>query len=58
MAILSLSAVMLKLKFANAKGGMFRFIPPKAELRPVKRRRSCDIAYRTNGGASPTLQIL
>ncbi len=31
MAILSLGAVMLK--FENAKGWMFQFIPPKAELR-------------------------
>ncbi len=43
MAILSLGAVMLKLKFENAKGGMFQFIPPKADLRPVKRRRIFDI---------------
>jgi len=35
--------VMLKLKFENAQGGIFQFIPPKAELRPVRRRRICDI---------------
>ena len=68
MAILSLSGVMLKLKFANAKGGIFQFIPPKADLRPVKRHRICDPSNdagsailgieRANGGASPTIQIL
>lgn len=43
MAILSLGGVMLKLKFENAQQGIFQFIPPKADLRPVKRRRICDI---------------
>jgi hypothetical protein len=43
MAMIGLVAVMLKLKIAKAKGGMFQFIPPKLDLRPVKRRRICDI---------------
>jgi len=33
MAMIGLGAVMLKLKIAKAKGGMFQFIPPKLDLR-------------------------
>jgi len=43
MAMIGLGAVMFKLKIAKAKGGMFQFIPPKEDLRPVRRRRICDI---------------
>ena len=44
--MIGLGAVMLKLKIAKAKEGMFQFIPPKLDL------RYWGLKVRTNGGAS------
>jgi len=50
MAMIGLGAVMLKLKMAKEKGGIFQFIPPKEDLRPSDDAGSATLGIeRTTG---------